>query len=160
MGVQGVPHGFTDQELFDALEATNGVVVKAAEVLRLSPRNLHALIRQKPHLKNALAEIRRQFQYSLLDQSENVLRNVVFQEEDLALALKGATYILNNLGAERGYGLSTQLQPQEEKCIADKLLSPHAEMKLDEEGKNIVITESLSNVLQDFIVAAQQHQRS
>lgn len=160
MGVQGVEHGFTDQELFDALEATNGVVVKAAEVLRLAPRTLHHLIRQKPHLKNALVEIRRQFQYNLLDQSENVLCKSIFQEEDLSLALRAATYVLNNIGHERGYGMAAQYQPGEEKCIADKLLSPHTEMKLDDSGKNILITDSLSNDIQNFIIAAKQHQGS
>lgn len=157
MGVQGIPHGFTDQEIFDAIEKTKGVVVRASELLCLSPRALHEILSEKPHLRTALREIRRQFQYEMVDQSEQVLCKSIYQEEDLSLALRAATYILNNLGRDRGYCHPEVSKAIEERCIADKLLGSSAAPTLSEDGKNLIIGESLGNVIEDFINATQQH---
>ena len=57
-----------------------------------------------------LEEVRYAFNQALMDKSENVFDAALDgHEEDMTNALKAATFIMNNLGKERGYAHPNQV---------------------------------------------------
>lgn len=140
MGIGGLPLDYTEEEWIEAFEKAEGIVAQVAKLLNVCTKTVHNHLNASLRLQDALKDIRRRYQYKMLDRAETVLGNLMHQEEDLNVAFKSATYTLNNLGRPRGYAFAEVARAVEEKSLADHLLEAQGRATVNSDGKNVSIT--------------------
>ena len=113
MGVQGVPLPFTDDELIDALERSNGRVKIAADYLKIAFQRFYIILKEKPHIQEALDKIRCRVDENALDDAETCLQKAINNHKDMNSALKASFFFLNNKGHKRGYSAKNNPNNQE-----------------------------------------------
>ena len=84
----------TNEQIANALEATNGYVYLAARSLHCAPKTIYLRLKKSPALKQRLDDIRGEE----LDLTEQKLRDAILRGEAWAITLK-----LKTLGKSRGY---------------------------------------------------------
>ena len=99
-----------EDRVIEVLEKVNGRLYKAIPIFGVNTRTLTNYLKRHPRVMKELEEVRYAFNQALMDKSENVFDAALDgHEEDMTNALKAATFIMNNLGKERGYAHPNQV---------------------------------------------------
>lgn len=139
MAIPGIPHGITDDEFIIAFERCGGILEQAAAELGVTTKCIHDHMRKNPSVREELNQIRRRYQYRMLDRAEKVLNDSMDQEEDPNLAFRSSVYVLNNLGRDRGYSHPEVSKVLEERSLADNFVAAGAKVSVCDDGKNLSI---------------------
>ena len=102
MATSGVKWEFDRDHLILVLKKHKGRIVHTAEEMKISRRTLRKYLDQDEELNDLIAELRTDFEETLLDKSENVLEKALDQH-DLSHALRSAFFVLDSKGESRGY---------------------------------------------------------
>jgi hypothetical protein len=88
------------QLMLQALKKTHGIVVYAAPLAKIERTAHNAWMNRDPKYRAAVENL----QEETLDIAEGVVQSVMITGERPDLALKAATFYLENKGSKRGYG--------------------------------------------------------
>lgn len=94
---------FTPAQVIAALEASGGINVAAARMLRCSPSTITNYVARYPEIAQAKKEI----EFERLDLAETIVIKRMMSEANLSLQLRAAMFYLKKKGADRGYGAHT-----------------------------------------------------
>ncbi|MTD93115.1 hypothetical protein GIW81_02065 [Hyphomicrobium sp. xq] len=100
------PHEkFSPAQVIAALEASAGIRLGAAQVLRCSPTTVTNYVERYPDVKAALAEILE----NRLDIAEGVIIKRIADDRNPAVQSNAAQFYLKMMGASRGYGAAPRV---------------------------------------------------
>jgi hypothetical protein len=112
MGTSGVPWQSDKNKIIETLRARKGRLTYVAKDLGVCYATLQKRIKADSELEELTANLRKEFSANLVSSAEDTMMFAMNKRSDeLGNALKSATYILNTLGRDFGYG-STQEQKE------------------------------------------------
>ena len=130
MATPGVKLNIPKSTIVTVLKEAKGVMTTAAKALKVAPHTLRLKIKEDKELVEILANLRHNFEESMLDMAENTLLYAISKrEDDMNNALKSSFYILNNKGKERGYNRDNYQQNDESGKHFGALMSQLAGMQ-------------------------------
>lgn len=106
---------FTPGQIIAALEASGGIRLGAARMLRCSPSTIANYIDRYPDIAEACREI----EHAHLDIAETVVLKCMARDDKPALQLKAAMHYLKTKGKELGYGSSRSTHSKKDSCRYD-----------------------------------------
>lgn len=106
---------FTPAQIIAALEASGGIRLAAARMLRCSPSTIANYIDRYPDIAEACHAIEDEH----LDIAETVVLKSMARDDKPAVQLKAATHYLKSKGRERGYGGGSGIRAKKTRCTYD-----------------------------------------
>lgn len=104
MGVQGVPRGFDQTTISEAIITGKGRMNKIAETLQCAISTAREYIALYPECVKLLQNERNKRDENLLNGAEDTLQYAIDNHKiDVNAALKSSFFVLNNKGKLRGY---------------------------------------------------------
>ena len=104
MGIQGVAFSPEASDIIDALKRHRGVLSCVAREFDCSRQCLYLYFEKHPEIKSYVDILRKDYVESMVDAAENTVDVLLRKtEEQPAVALKAAQFVLNNQAKSRGY---------------------------------------------------------
>ena len=109
MGTPGVPFDVPKDKIVTALKNAKGVIEKTAIELKYAPNTVLRHIKKDPELVELLANLRSDYEETLLNLAEGVVETALRNHAtDANNAVKMAMFTLNARGRERGWDNTLQ----------------------------------------------------
>lgn len=126
------------------LKDAKGVITTAAKKLDVAPHTLRLFINKDPELVELLANLRHNFEDTLLDMAENtVLYALSKRDEDPNNAIKSAFFVLNSKGQPRGWSNTLQDANKNQKIVFE-VNYPNSEDQIKISPETLPATDSQS----------------